>query len=68
MTVCTWKECQDEATHPQLTRDGRMWANLCDKHHERLVTSKSLDNFNPKSLLSSWVKAQGGAAAAARRM
>jgi len=63
---CTWKNCDIEATHPQLDKNGKQWANLCVDHHRRL--KDCADNFDPKRFLSAWVKAQGGAKAAASRL
>jgi hypothetical protein len=66
MLACTWVDCQAEALHPQLDRQGKQWACLCQEHHDRL--EKALTDLEPKGLLSCWVKAQGGAKAAARRL
>lgn len=63
---CTWKDCDKPATQPQVASDGEIWANLCDEHHEKL--EESLSSLEPKKLLSAWVKAQGGANKAAKRM
>lgn len=62
---CTWKECEFEATTPQLDRGGKQWANLCDAHHAEVEGSFEL---GPKATLRCWVLAQGGAKAAAARM
>jgi hypothetical protein len=51
---------------PLHDRDGRPWAYLCDAHSARL--DAAIASGDPRRILSAWVKAQGGAAAAARRM
>lgn len=67
---CTWEGCTLEATHPQLSNDDSVWANLCDIHHSE--NDKAMhDLFNgkgPAGILRSWIKAQGGVKAAATRM
>jgi hypothetical protein len=56
---CTWVDCNKEAAHSELGKDGKEWCNLCDEHHQTLETSyKELDT---RKILSYWVKAQGGA-------
>lgn len=63
---CTWVDCQNEAAHPQIAKDGEQWANLCDEHNSRIDEGfKSLD---AKTLLGNWVKAGGGAKKMADRM
>lgn len=64
--TCTWTGCTDTAVHPQLGRDGAQWANLCSEHHQLLRDCQQSED--PKRILSSWVKAQGGAKVAARRL
>ena len=63
---CTWKECSNEGKFPQLDKDQKQWAFLCEEHHIEL--EDAIDNFNAKKLLSCWVKAQGGAEKAAKRV
>lgn len=64
---CTWVGCEAEAKFPQISSDGKTeWANLCDLHHKEI--DGALDSFDAKRILSNWVKAQGGAKAAAGRM
>jgi len=62
---CTWKNCAEEATHPQLDRNKNQWANLCEKHHNEL---KEAVGAEPKCMLSAWIKATGGAEVAAARI
>jgi hypothetical protein len=64
VSVCTWKECQSEASVPQVAADGEIWANLCVEHDEKLAGA--LDD--PLRMLSYWVLAQGGSQSAALRM
>ena len=70
MSRCTWRDCSNEAAHPQIAKDGEQWANLCDEHNSKIDESidTAIANGDVRSLLSGWVKAQGGAEAAAGRM
>ena len=65
--ICTWEECNEQATRPQLDRDGNEWANLCEKHHNMIEETLGDPKKIPQ-MLSYWVKAMGGAKAAAARM
>ncbi len=64
---CTWKNCKNDAIYSQVAKDGEVWANLCEEHHNLLEECIS-DIENPKKLLGAWIKAQGGAKRAAGRM
>ena len=64
--TCTWKGCTEEATTPQLDRDGCEWSNLCDSHAKELDESTN-DPFDPKRSLRAWVRASGGAAVMAKK-
>ena len=66
MTKCTWVDCLEQGINPQFSKDGKEWACLCDEHHLKL--EGDLDSLDAKRILSSWVKAQGGAAEAAGRI
>ena len=63
---CTWVDCSEEGINPQFSKDGEVWACLCDEHHLKLESD--LDSLDARKILSSWVKAQGGAEKAAGRM
>jgi hypothetical protein len=63
--TCTWEDCTEHATKPRIAQDGSKWADLCDQHDRQIQTAIDTGSV---SLLSFWVKAQGGAKAAARRM
>ena len=63
---CTWVECQNVASVPQIAKDGEQWANLCAAHDAEI--NAGLEALDAKKLLSCWVKAMGGAKAATRRM
>lgn len=70
---CTWKECVSEAVKPLMSKDGKVWANLCSEHFqkheedaERAIKEGGRDNM--KRMMSNYVKAQGGAASAAKRI
>ncbi len=56
--TCTWVDCPNEATKPQIGERGQ-WANLCDQHDAEL--QDAIANFDARKLLSRWVKASGGA-------
>jgi hypothetical protein len=60
---CTWEGCDSENAEDIISNDGEVWCRLCRKHEKELVKS-----YTDKSLLSSWIKAQGGAEKAAGRM
>ena len=62
---CTWEGCTEDATQPQLDKNGRAWVDLCYRHHEVLGTA--IDSGVPQ-MLSAWVKAKGGAKKAAEAM
>jgi len=62
---CTWEGCMVEATHPQLDNAGHVWSLLCEEHHREL--DAALGALDVKATMRAWVKAQGGATAAARR-
>lgn len=64
MATCTWENCKADAAHPQLGRDGVMWANLCPAHHKEMDDSVG----DVKGMLRNWIKAQGGPKGAADRM
>jgi hypothetical protein len=61
---CTWENCNEVATYPQVGKDKEIWANLCQAHHAKL-DSELLD---VKKVLSNWIKASGGAKVMARKM
>jgi len=62
---CTWKDCKEKATNPQIAKDGEQWANLCDKHRKQLDDSIGKD---PSIMLWAWTKAGGGSEKMANRM
>ena len=71
MKRCTWvdppddRRCENAASHPQTAQDGSVWANLCVAHHNEL---ESVLGKDAKLTLRNWIRAQGGAKAAAKRM
>ncbi len=65
-TKCTWDGCRNWASKPQLAKDGRQWANLCESHD--ILINRHIANGEAREIISDWVKAQGGAKAAAARM
>lgn len=64
--ICTWKDCNREAVKTQKDKNGQSWAHLCQKHHDELESS--LTGKDIKKLLGAWVKARGGAEAAAKQL
>jgi hypothetical protein len=62
MTHCTWSNCRSLGCKPQIGKDGRQWALLCIAHDMQL--KRELEEANVRTLMGSWVKAQGGAEAA----
>jgi len=56
--ICTWKDCNKKGKFSQLDKNGNEWANLCEEHNRELDESIGLDF---KKMLSSWIKASGGA-------
>ena len=64
---CTWLACSAAAKHPNRAKTGEIWANLCDRHQQALDESIA-DDTSPRKMLSAWVKAQGGASIAAKRV
>jgi hypothetical protein len=63
--ICTWVNCREPAKHPQHAKDGTVWANLCYAH---VLELDDAITAGPPKILAAWVKAQGGAKAAAKRM
>lgn len=63
---CTWVDCTNQAKHRKIARDGDEWAHLCDLHEQEYqqVVAAPLAG----RILSTWIKAQGGAKVAAARM
>lgn len=71
--ICTWKDCQNDAVKPLVSKDGETWANLCAEHHAKHDTDAELairkgGRDNMKRMMSNYIKAQGGAKAAAKRI
>jgi len=65
---CTWRDCESDGTNPQLDNKKREWANLCQEHHDEIENSIAADPFEPKRLMRAWIKAQGGAKEASKRI
>lgn len=62
---CTWENCSIEGTEFQVDKEGNDWAVLCIGHHKQL--EKAIESRDPKTILSCWVKASGGAAKLAEK-
>lgn len=58
MNACTWKNCQEKASNPWIGKNGKEWANLCDKHHKEL--DDSIGDPDCRIMLKNWVLASGG--------
>lgn len=65
MSHCTWVMCDASAEYPRVSSDGEEWCRLCKSHDFTL--EQVLTSGNPANILGAWVKAQGGADAAAKR-
>ncbi len=63
---CTWEDCTKIGEFKQIAADGEVWAILCTEHNE--IMDVETTDLKPKSFISNWIKAQGGAKAAAKRM
>ena len=73
MIRCTWqdppdKDCTAEAMHPQVAKDGEVWANLCDAHDKELNDVITTEPFSAKRMLRNWVRAAGGSMRMTKRM
>ena len=66
--VCTWVDCKEKGDVPQLDNNGNEWGNLCQEHHDEIENAIASEPFSAKTMLSCWIKAQGGAKKAASRM
>ncbi len=64
--TCTWVDCTEAAAHPQIGKDGKQWAHLCQAHHDQL--EGHIKNGEAKHVLSAWVRAQGGSKKATEAM
>lgn len=53
---CTWKDCPNEATEPQIGKDGSQWADLCKAHEKELMDA--IKSGNARMVLRSWARAQ----------
>ena len=65
---CTWVDCSADAKYPHLSKDGTPWANLCDDHHAQVEKDCDPVDCDIRKMLSSWVKASGGAKVMAGKM
>jgi hypothetical protein len=67
---CTWVDCVDEAKVKHLDRDGKPWAHLCCFHSGEMDDAADIGSpsWKPGALMRCWIRAQGGAKAAADRM
>jgi hypothetical protein len=67
---CDWTNCEAEGTVPRTDVAGRQWACLCEKHDAELHSAADMSSasWSPKRMVAAWVNAQGGPAAAAKRM
>lgn len=63
---CTWqdppdKRCENLGMHEEVDKDGKIWANLCQEHHQELEYAIDKDPFDIPLMLRCWVRAGGGA-------
>jgi hypothetical protein len=54
---CTFSECDQEAVHPLTQLDGKVWARLCEAHHEELL--RLLKEEDAPGLIRFWVRSHG---------
>jgi hypothetical protein len=66
--LCTWVDCEKEATTLIKEKDGKDYANLCDEHNKELNDSINKNPFNAAKMLQCWIKAGGGAKKMSERM
>ena len=64
--TCTWEGCEADGVHEQRDRDRKVWATLCQEHHDELEAA--VVSMKAAVILRAWVRAQGGAKAAVQRM
>lgn len=66
MSKCTWVRCENEAVHEQLDKNEKVWAILCDAHLK--LFNAAMESGDTKMVVSTWIKAQGGANTAKERV
>ncbi len=69
---CTWQDppdvrCEELAVVDHIAQDGKMYAQLCTKHHRELDDSQK-PPVNVARMLQCLVRAGGGAEKMAKRM
>lgn len=64
--TCTYESCQEPGVHDQVAKDGSVWARLCAAHVKEI--DAAIAAADAPRLLRAWVRSQGGAKAAARRV
>lgn len=63
---CTFEGCSTEAVHELKSRDGEIWARLCEDHNKQIADAIKANDY--KRVVGLWVKAQGGSKKASERM
>lgn len=66
MGPCKWEGCGAPATFAETDKQGAIWTRLCIAHHNQLEATIAAGKA--PQIMSVWIKAQGGAKAAAARM
>ena len=66
MKICTWVNCENKAIIDEKAKDGKVWASLCVKHSELL--NMVLEDGDNRMIIATWIKAQGGAEKAVKRV
>lgn len=61
MSNCTWKGCDQPATHKQIGRQGQVWAHLCMTHD--CILTEAIISCKPRFIMSAYCLACGGAKA-----
>lgn len=62
---CTWVGCDSDGIHELGDRNGQKWAILCESHNDEM--DRAVNSPQVGDIVRAWVRAQGGAKAAAAR-
>jgi len=70
---CTWVGCTREGTKEMRDKHGVVWATLCPEHEKEHLDSIDKAVLDPEQqniakMVGIWIKCQGGAERAAKRM
>ncbi len=71
---CTWADppnnnrCTLDGIHTHRSKDGSIWATLCQSHHVELESATESEPLDVKLMLRNWVRASGGSSVMAAKM